>query len=235
MVEIRIEGPGKNALGTARMQEVLDAVRAADGAPLLLTGAGDAFSAGLDLKEVYQADLATMKVFLERLTTLLVELLHHPAPTVAAINGHAIAGGALVALVCDHRIMTTQPRARVGLNEVALGLRFPPRILRMVQHRIDASHLHEVLLGAGLHGPEDAVRVGFADVLADDPVAAATAWLQTTGSYPRDAYAAAKRALNHGADTVDAEADARFRDEVLPVWTGPAIKRTIAGFLGIEA
>ena len=46
MVEILIEGPGKNALGTERMQEVLDAVRAADGAPLLLTGAGDAFAAG---------------------------------------------------------------------------------------------------------------------------------------------------------------------------------------------
>ena len=235
MVEIRIEGPGKNALGTERMQEVLDAVRAADGAPLLLTGAGDAFSAGLDLKEVYQADLAQMEVFLDRLTTLLVELFHHPAPTVAAINGHAIAGGALVALVCDHRIITANPRTRVGLNEVALGLRFPPRILGLVQRRIDPSHWHEVILGAGLHGPEDAVRLGFADAIAEDPVAAATDWLQKTGSYPRDAYAAAKRALNDGADAVQADDDARFRDEILPVWIGAPIKRTIAGFLGIEA
>lgn len=233
MVEIRIEGPGKNALGTARMQELLDAVRAADGAPLVFTGAGDAFSAGLDLKEVYQADMAKMEVFLERLTTLLVEVFHHPAPTVAAINGHAIAGGALVALVCDHRIMTTSPKARVGLNEVALGLRFPPRILGMVTHRIDPSHVHEVVLGAGLHGPQDALRLGFADALADDPRAAAHAWIQTVGGYPRDAYAAAKKALNDGADAVSADDDARFRDEVLPVWVGETIKATIAGFLGI--
>lgn len=233
MVEIRIDGPGKNALGTARMQELLDAVRAADGAPLVITGANDAFSAGLDLKEVYQADLALMEVFLERLTTLLVEVFHHPAPTVAAINGHAIAGGALLALVCDHRIMTTSPRARVGLNEVALGLRFPPRILGMVQRRIDPSHRHEVLLGAGLHGPEDALRLGFADALSDDPLAAAHAWIETVGGYPRDAYTAAKERLNAGADEVGAADDARFREEVLPVWVGETIKSTIAGFLGI--
>lgn len=232
MVEIRIDGPGKNALGTARMRELLAAVEAAGDAPLLLTGAGDAFSAGLDLKEVYEADLDGMHTFLTLLTDLLVRLLHHPAPTIAAINGHAIAGGYLVAMVCDHKVMTDSPRARLGLNEVALGLRFPPRILRMIRARVPRNHQHEVLLGAGLHGPSDALRLGLVDALAADPVAVARERLEAWASHPRDGYLDAKRSLNAGVEAVSDAEHQRFVDEVLPVWAGAAIKGRIAGFLG---
>ena len=232
MVEIRIDGPGKNALGTARMRELLGAIEGAGSEPLLLTGAGDAFSAGLDLKEVYDADLAQMEVFLTLLTELLDRLLHHPAPTVAAINGHAIAGGYLVAMVCDHKVMTDSPRARVGLNEVALGLRFPPRILAMIQARVPRNHQHELLLGASLHGPTDALRLGLVDALDPDPVLVGRRVLEQWSAHPRDAYADAKRGLNARIDAIGDAEHQRFVHEVLPVWAGPDIKRRIAGFLG---
>lgn len=231
MRTITIDGPGKNALGTERMRDLLAQLDAAGDAPLLVTGAGDAFSAGLDLKEVYAADLDAMRGFLVLLTEVVTRLFHHPAPTVAAVNGHAIAGGCIVSLVCDHRIGTTNPKARLGLNEVALGLRFPPRILALCRYRIPSRAHHEVFLGAQLHAPEAALRLGLVDELADDPVARAEAVLKRWSAHPRQAFASAKSALHSGVALADPQSDAAFEREVLPVWCGPEIKATLEGFL----
>lgn len=231
MTEITIEGPGKNALGTAQMSALIDAIRAADGGPLLVKGEGDAFSAGLNLKEVHAADTEGMKRFLTRLTDLCVAIHHHPGPTVAAVNGHAIAGGCLVALLCDVRVCTSDPKARIGLNEVALGLRFPPRIFRLARSRMSPAHDSEILLGAGLHAPKDAQRLGLVDHVVDDPIESARQALRALASHPADAYGAAKRDLRAAADAPDPVGDARFESEVLPVWSGPELKARIAAFL----
>lgn len=229
--EIVIAGPGKNALGTARMEALLAELDAAGDGPVWFRGDGDAFSAGLDLKEILAADRVGMARFLSLLTELIARVHHHPGPTVAAVNGHAIAGGCLLALVCDVRIATDDPRCRIGLNEVALGLRFPPRVFALARSRISAAHISEILLGAGLHAPGDALRLGLVDRLSADPVAAARAEVERLASFPADAYAAAKRDLRSAADRVDAGASARFEDEILAVWSGAELKARIAGML----
>lgn len=228
--EIVIEGPGKNALGYALMRELLDKIEGAQGAPLLLTGGGDAFSAGLNLKEIASLDVPGMEAFLRLLTQLCEALYYYPAPTVAAVNGHAIAGGAILALCCDHRVCTSLPKVRVGLNEVALGLRFPPRLLNLVRPRLPSHQLEAILLSAGLFAPTDALRLGLVDELADDCLSVARARLETLAGHPRDAYAAAKRAIRPVQPADDA-AEAQFTQEVLPVWTGDALKRRIMALL----
>ena len=92
-VRVVLDGPGKNALSTPLMTRALGEVRAAGSRPVLLTGAGDAFSAGLNLKELATLDGAGMERFLGLLGELVRALYLHPAPTVALVNGHAIAGG----------------------------------------------------------------------------------------------------------------------------------------------
>src|SRR5262245_9349226 len=126
MVEITLNGPGKNALGAQMMDFLLQELERAKGEPVFITGAGDAFSAGLNLKEVAGLDARGMESFLRTLEALYSALYTYPGPTAAAVNGHAIAGGCLVAMACDIRICTRDPKVRVGLNEVALGLQFPP-------------------------------------------------------------------------------------------------------------
>jgi len=94
VVEIKLDGPAKNALGTEMILYVTEALQAAGGKPVLLTGTADAFSAGLDLKEVASLDASGMATFLRRLEEMAAALYCYPGPTVALVNGHAIAGAA---------------------------------------------------------------------------------------------------------------------------------------------
>ena len=230
MVEILIEGPGKNALGSALIDNLSAQMDAADGAPLLFTGSGDAFSAGLNLKEVVSLEAEGMNVFLDRLENFIRKIWLYPGPTVAAVNGHAIAGGCIVAMACGVAISPDNPKARLGLNEVALGLRFPPGSLRGSQSRTGL--LSEVVLGAGLHAPADAVRLGLVNRTAADPVTEARAVLAALAKHPPAAYAATKNDLRAGSmDTTPAEREA-FIDDVVPFWTSPELKAMIRKLLG---
>ncbi|MEZ4237528.1 MAG: enoyl-CoA hydratase/isomerase family protein [Myxococcota bacterium] len=228
-VEVVLSGPSKNALGTRLMLQLDEGLAAAGGAPVLLRGEGDAFSAGLDLRELVDLDRDGMQSFLMRLNGVVERLFRYPGPTVACVNGHAIAGGAILALACDHRVATADPRARIGLNEVALGLRFPPGILDIVRHRV--ARIETVILGAGLHAPADAAAMGLVDEVADDPLAVAQQRLAALAAHPPAAYAHAKAALRDGIGAWDAATEQQFLEQVLPTWTSGEIKAMIRGFL----
>jgi len=226
MHEVVLEGPGKNALGSALMRRLLEALRSAAGEPVLLRGAGDAFCAGLNLKEMAALDAAGMRAFLALLEDMVQALYEYPGPSVAAVNGHAVAGGCVLALGCDWRVMTTAPGARIGLNEVAIGARFPPRTWAMLKLRVPAASLERVVLGAQLVDPQSALGLGLVDELADDPLAVAKARLGVLAGHPRDAYAAAKRGIR-GVLAPGAEALARWEDENLAAWTSPQFRALI--------
>jgi len=231
MRELVLTAPGKNALGTGLMTWLRERLSEARGEPILLTGSQDAFSAGLNLKEVASLDREGMRGFLRLLEDTVSELALHGAPIVAAINGHAIAGGCVLALACDHRVMTAAETARIGLNEVALGLRFPPRTLALVRLRIAAQHQERVLLGAALHAPRPALELGLVDEVAADPVALARARLAELAKHPREAYAACKQDLRGRALARDEAALERFEGEALDAWVSPAVKERILAVL----
>jgi enoyl-CoA hydratase len=229
MIEIRMDGPGKNALGTRMLTFLVDRLAEAGGAPVLITGAGDAFSAGLDLKEVAQLEGDRMLAFLKLLERAMTAIYLYPGPTVALVNGHAIAGGCVITLCCDYRVAAPNPKIKIGLNEVALGVRFPPRILSIAKARVPPRHATEVLLGAGLFDPAAAARLGLVDEVADDADAVARARLGKLASSPAEAYALTKRDLRGTEQDLcpDAAWDEAVR-AALPVWTAPALKQKIA-------
>ncbi len=224
MIELTMTAPGKNALSTALMTDILARVRAAGGEPLLVTGAGDAFSAGLNLKEVAELDLEGMRHFLELLEAMVEALYEYPGPTVAAVNGHAIAGGCVVALCCDLRVATRAPQTRIGLNEVALGVQFPPKVLAMVRRRVPPRSLERVVLEAGLHDPETSIMLGLVDELADDCTAVARTRLERLAAHPRAGYIATKQALRGGALALTPAQERAFHDELVPSWVAPDAK-----------
>ena len=229
--ELVLNGPGKNALGSNVMQAIVDGVRTADGRPILVTSTGDAFSAGLDLKEVATLDRPGMERFLLLLDEVVDTLYGYPAPTVAAVNGHAIAGGCVIALCCDLRIAVNNPRARIGLNEVARGLEFPLKILALARQRIPAHALQRVVLEGGLHDPATALALGLLDEMAADPVARARECLKVLATHPPAIYAATKRVVRAG--TLDLTDDQRryFREHLVPSWCSTETKALVRAAL----
>jgi enoyl-CoA hydratase/carnithine racemase len=225
--ELTIDGPGRNALGTAVMQRLLAGLREGGGRPLFLRGAGDTFSAGLDLKEVAGLDATGMERYLLLLDDLIDALYGYPGPTVAAVNGHAIAGGCVLALCCDLRIMTDDTRARIGLNEVALGLEFPPKILALARRRVPRRWLERVVLEAGLHAPAAACELGLVDEVAADCLAVARARLETLAAHAPRVYAATKDTLRRGTLALSDDERRYFRDTVVPAWCAPETKARI--------
>lgn len=232
MVEIQIDGPGKNALGTELIRSLTQQISDADGAPILLTGTGDAFSAGLNLKEIAGLDVESMAGFLGRLEDFFRMIWLYPGPTVAAVNGHAIAGGCIMAMCCDYAVATDSPKARIGLNEVAIGLRFPPALLNFVRASISPQSINDVVLGAGLHAPEKALALGLIDATAEDPIAAARRRLERLARHPTHAYRATKMDLRAGIMEATIEQQEAFRELVVPFWTSPEIKEMIRSLLG---
>jgi enoyl-CoA hydratase/carnithine racemase len=230
MFEITMAGPAKNALGTEMMLFLLARIDEAAGRPILLTGTGDSFSAGLNLKEVASLDAAGMERFLRLLELLMSTLFDYPAPTVALVNGHAIAGGCMLTLSCDHRVAPDAPAAKIGLNELALGLRFPPRVMAIVRHRVPRQHIERVVLGAGLFDPRTALALGLLDEVAGDARAAAERELAERAGHDAGAYAAAKAALRGDAFAACSD-DGFFAREVLPTWTSPAIRERVVAVL----
>ncbi len=231
MYEIKLSAPGKNAMSTELMGFVRSALNDAAGAPVLLVGDGDCFSAGLNLTEVGGLDAPGMARFIDLLEDMVLELFTYPGPTVACVNGHAIAGGCVLALCCDYRVITSNPKARVGLNEVAIGLRFPPRVLALAKNRIPRRNLEQVVLGAALHDPRRAAELGLVDELADDPLAVAKQRLEALAAHPADAYARAKQALRAKVLGPTPEERARFQRDDLPMWTSEPIKQRIRALL----
>jgi Delta3-Delta2-enoyl-CoA isomerase len=229
--ELVLSAPGCNALSSAFMQQLLEEIKAAAGRPLLLRGAGAAFSAGLNLKEVAALDLDGMRGFLERLDDLIDALYLYPGPTVACVNGHAIAGGCVLALCCDERIAVDDDGVRIGLNEVPLGLEFPPKILALVCDRLPPRWRARVLLEGALYDPPTAQRFGLIDDVAADAPAAAYAALTRLSQAPRATYAATKRALRAGVLALSDAQRRHFREQIVPAWCTPEVKRRVRAAL----
>jgi enoyl-CoA hydratase len=230
MKTLTMTAPGKNALGTTLMTWLITELRAAKGEAIFLTGNGDAFCAGLNLKEVASLDETSMVPFLDVLEEMVDVLYNYPGPVVAWINGHAIAGGCVVALACDHRLMTSDARARIGLNETQLGLQFPPKTWRLVKHRIPAHARDRTLLEGGLYAPEHALRLGLIDEIVANE-SDARAYADNVAKAPSAAYAVAKRDLRKGVLDLSADTRAQFIAEALPKWCAPELKARIAGML----
>jgi len=130
-----------------------------------------------------------------------------PKPTIALMNGHAIAGGLVLVLACDYRLGVAGDY-RIGLNEVAIGSSFPLVAFEIVRLRLTHARAAELLLGASLYPASRAVELGVVDELLPPQDATATCLRRAArlAAFPRDAYGHTKAALV-------AEAVARVENE----------------------
>jgi len=191
---------GANALDLSLMAAVRDAVAGlrSHGAPPLMLASShpSVFSPGWDLKQLVGADRDRVRATLASFNELILEVFSYPGPTAAAITGHAVAGGCLLALACDLRVMATG-RTRLGFAELNLGIPVPAGSLRMVRARIGPLAIDEtVLRGEGCRA-ERAREIGLVHRAepVEQVVVAVDRELSRIASKPARAYAATKEIL----------------------------------------
>ena len=217
-----------NALDVEVLQEFTGAVRELQNSgagALVVTGAGKVFSAGVDLDRVLQGGADYTDRLLQALSDAFDVLFSYPGPTVAAINGAAIAGGCVLACACDRRLIT--PDAKIGASEVRVGVPFPVAALEVMRYAC-GRHAEEVLLGGGVYRGDDAVSSGLAHrVVADDLREAALAEASDLGGIAAEAYAHTKSQLR--APTVARiRAGGEIDREVSRIWNADQTRQRLA-------
>jgi len=145
------------------MNAALDEVEAADGPKVLITtGAGKHYSNGLDVEWMAGKDSADIITYVNSVEKVLGRILAFPAPTVAAINGHAFGAGAFCLLAHDHAVMR-EDRGFVCWPEVHLGMGFSRGLLAMIQSLLSPSIARDTVITGHRYGAADAVAAGFVD------------------------------------------------------------------------
>jgi enoyl-CoA hydratase len=125
---------------------------------VLLTAAGKLFSPGLDLQELIDLDRGMMGHFLERFNACILGLYTFSKPLVAALHGHAIAGGCVLALTADWRVLRSDKM--IGLNEIRVGVPFPYGVANILRESVPQRHLEEIALFGRNYTGDEALRVG---------------------------------------------------------------------------
>jgi len=141
-------------------------LRGADARAVVVTGQGRIFSAGVDLIRLSSGGPDYVRAFLPTLHRLYDAVFFHPKPVVAAINGHAVAGGCVLACCADRRIMT-QGGGRIGVTELLVGVPFPALAFEIVRFAVPARYLPEFTFGGATYDTEAALQRGWVDELAE--------------------------------------------------------------------
>jgi enoyl-CoA hydratase len=131
---------------------------------VVLTGAGRNFSAGVDLRRVIDGGADYVDAFLPALSDAFLAVFTLGKPVVAAVNGHAIAGGAVLACAADHRLMADSG-GRIGLTELVVGVPFPPAALEIVRFALGETPARTAVVTGHTLEPPDALAGGFIDQL----------------------------------------------------------------------
>jgi enoyl-CoA hydratase len=199
---------------------------------VVLTGEGRMFGAGVDLRAMSDGGADYIREFLPTMLGMFRQLATLPKPLVAAVNGHAIAGGGIMALACDQRIMA-RGTGRFGLTEIVVGVAFPAWALEVARFAIPAEQLSTVICTGRTWLPEESLARGLVDELAepDQLLERACEVAGELGAFSPAAYAANKRALR--APMVErADAVARATDQgLIDSWCTPESLAQIKEFV----
>jgi enoyl-CoA hydratase len=224
---VRFDHPPVNALDLDSLEVMIASMRNVEG-PVVLTGAGRCFSAGVDLRAIVDGGAEYAERFVTALSEAFLAVFDHPAPVIAAINGHAIAGGCVFAMCADVRLMSA---GTIGLTELAVGVPFPVAALEICRFAMGTS-VARAALQAKTIDMDTALGRGWIDavVSTDELIPQAIATARELGQYTPAVYSATKRRLHQPARAaIDAGADVDAK--VRASWITEEARSRITAFL----
>ena len=227
---VRLAHGKVNALDVELLEAIAKAFGSLDrGRTVVFTGTGRSFSAGVDLKRILDGGQEYVRVFRPALSAAVKAVFYHPGPVVAAINGHAIAGGCVLAAASDIRLMSG---GTIGLSEMLVGVPFPGVPLEVMRHALGPA-TRRFVLTAQLLSPPDALAAGLIDQVTEpeELLDAALAEAERLSRIAPDVYEFTKRQLQGPArERIDGLR--RSDDEVsTSMWASPPVQEAISSFM----
>jgi enoyl-CoA hydratase len=228
-----VRGKG-NALNLALLEafdKCLTELGASQARAIVVTGQGSVFGAGVDLPELVAGGDAYINKFIPLLSQVFERLAKFPKPMIAAVNGHAIAGGGILVLACDQRIMA-RGKARIGLTEIQVGVPFPAWALEIARFATPPEHFQTLIMTGRTWTAEEALTRGLVDevVDAEQLEARAVEVAEELGSLLPETFAASKLAVRRPLFEAVA-ASAANEATVQRAWTSPAVVERMRAFI----
>ena len=209
----------------------VEACRQSPAAALVVTGQGKMFSAGVDLPRLVEGGAAYVREFLPAMNHAFETLFAFPKPMVAAVNGHAIAGGCVLTGCADYRIMAREP-GRIGIPELLVGVPFPVVPLEIVRFATPPQFI-QALIYRGLTLPADAaLQHGLIDAVADPDrlLDEAVAVADSLAGVPYEAFHLTKRLLREPALRRMREGGP-IHDIIQDAWAGDTVLGAIRDYV----
>lgn len=223
-----------NALDTAlcrRIAEVFGELAGGPARAVVLTGAGPMFSAGVDLIKITDGGPGYVDEFLPALHAAFVAVFSSRLPVVAAVNGHAIAGGCILVSACDHRVMNADA-GRIGVTELLVGVPFPVAAMEILRFAVGTPRLSGLIMSGQTYQAGDAAGLG----LVDEAVGAGEVLpraLEVAGRFAAlhpPAAAQARRQIR--AQVLEQIAAQRAEDDVVrAIWRSPDALSAIGAYV----
>jgi enoyl-CoA hydratase len=214
----------------ALVRELQD-IAVSDAQALVVTGSGSTFSAGVDLFRVLHGGADYLHHFLPAMESFFQTLLTFRKPAIAAINGHAIAGGCIIAAACDYRLMA-EGSARIGVPELAVGVPFPTLPFEIVRARVSPQQFRDLVFTGRTVPPPEALALGLIDEIAplDVLMARAQHAAERLAAIPPITFALTKRTFTdpllervRGAASLNAD--------VLAAWESAAVQARMRAYV----
>lgn len=199
---------------------------------VVLTGQGGMFSAGVNLIRARDGGARYIRSFLPVLNRMFDTVFYFPKPLVAAINGHAIAGGCVLACCADRRLMA-RVAGRIGITELLVGLPFPALAFEVMRFVAAPQHLSALTYSGATFPPDEAIARGLIDEIVE-PAALldrACAAAQALATLSPQAFAVTKRQLRLDVTERRRRHGRRIDAEAMKIWASPQATETIREYV----
>lgn len=232
---VRLEHGKVNAFDVELMRRwiaELARLEQADTRAVVLTGTGTVFSAGVELRRLTDGGREYVKAFLPLLGDAFFKTFTFPKPLVAAVNGHAIAGGCVLACACDYRLMA-EGKGRIGTPELSVGVPFPSMALEILRLVVPPHRLQAVIYRGLTCTPDDAVANGFVDELSapDALLGRAVEVAAHLGSLPSASFSLTKRIIRQPSRDRVVRAMRSVDEEVQEAWMSAPVQEAVRAYV----